>query len=148
MGLGQIEKALRTIAGRLEAMERQPALTLTPASFRTEIDSVAHGAVSSISRPFIEAVQEARAAARPGPCRAATAGGFPQPGAIIDAADEADALDLRPGGWSPPIFRLVPGGHRTYYRLQNNGDTTWRLLKIKICRLSATSPGVMSLRSY
>ena len=62
--LGQMEKALRTIAGRLEAVERQPALTLTPARFRTEIDSVAHGAVSTISRPFIEAVQEARAAAR------------------------------------------------------------------------------------
>ena len=59
-----MEKALRTIAGRLEAVERQPALTLTPARFRTEIDSVAHGAVSTISRPFIEAVQEARAAAR------------------------------------------------------------------------------------
>jgi hypothetical protein len=62
--LGQMEKALRAIAGRLEAVERQPALTLTPARFRTEIDSVAHGAVSAISRPFIEAVQEARAAAR------------------------------------------------------------------------------------
>jgi len=62
--LGQMEKALWTIAGRLEAVERQPALTLTPARFRTEIDSVAHGAVSAINRPFIEAVQEARAAAR------------------------------------------------------------------------------------
>ena len=39
--LGQMEKALQAIAGRLEAIERQPALTLTPARFRTEIDSVA-----------------------------------------------------------------------------------------------------------
>jgi hypothetical protein len=62
--LGQMEKALQAIAGRLEAVEQQPALTLTPARFRTEIDSVAHDAVSTISRPFIEAVQEARAAAR------------------------------------------------------------------------------------
>jgi hypothetical protein len=62
--LGQMEKALQAIAGRLEAVEQQPALTLTPARFRTEIDSVAHGAVSTISRPFIEAVQEVRAAAR------------------------------------------------------------------------------------
>jgi len=62
--LGQMEKALQAIAGRLEAVERQPALTLTPARFRDEIDSIAHGAVSAISRPFIEAVQEARAAAR------------------------------------------------------------------------------------
>jgi hypothetical protein len=62
--LGQMEKALQVIAGRLEAIERQPALTLTPARFRTEIDSVASGAVSVISRLFIEAVQEARAAAR------------------------------------------------------------------------------------
>jgi Family of unknown function (DUF6118) len=62
--LGQMEQALQAIAARLEAVERQPALTLTPARFRTEIDSVASGAVSTISRPFIEAVQEARAAAR------------------------------------------------------------------------------------
>ena len=62
--LGQMEKALQAIAGRLEALEGQPALTLTPARFRAEIDSVAHGAVSAISRPFIEAVQEARAAAQ------------------------------------------------------------------------------------
>jgi hypothetical protein len=63
--LGQMEKALQAIAGRLEALERQPALTLTPARFRTEIDSVASGAVSTISRPFIDkAVQEARAATR------------------------------------------------------------------------------------
>ena len=61
--LGQMEKALQAIAGRLEALEGQPALTLTPARFRSEIDSVASGAVSAISRPFIEAVQEARAAA-------------------------------------------------------------------------------------
>jgi hypothetical protein len=59
-----MEKALQAIAVRLEMVEQQPALTLTPARFRTEIDSVAHGAVSTISRPFVEAVQEARAAAR------------------------------------------------------------------------------------
>ena len=62
--LGQMEQALQAIAGRLETVERQPALTLTPARFRSEIDSVASGAVSAISRPFIEAVKEARAAAR------------------------------------------------------------------------------------
>jgi hypothetical protein len=62
--LGQMEQALQAIAVRLEVVEQQPALTLTPARFRTEIDSVAHGAVNTISRPFIEAVQEARAAAR------------------------------------------------------------------------------------
>jgi hypothetical protein len=62
--LGQMEKALQAIAGRLEAVERQPALTLMPARFRTGIDTVADGAVSTISRPFIEAVQEVRAAAR------------------------------------------------------------------------------------
>ena len=62
--LGKMEQALQVIAGRLEAVERQPALTLTPASFRAEIDAVAQGAVSVVSRPFTDAVQEARAAAR------------------------------------------------------------------------------------
>ena len=62
--LGKMEQALQVIAGRLEAVERQPALTLTPASFRAEIDAVAQGAVSVVSRPFADAVQEARAAAR------------------------------------------------------------------------------------
>ncbi len=71
--LGKMEQALQVIAGRLEAVERQPALTLTPASFRAEIDAVAQGAVSVVSRPFADAVQEARAAAAfwrrlPGTC--------------------------------------------------------------------------------
>jgi hypothetical protein len=62
--LGTMEKALRTIAVRMEAVERQPALTLTPASFRTEIDSVARSVAGTASQPFADAVQEVRFAAR------------------------------------------------------------------------------------
>jgi hypothetical protein len=62
--LGQMEKALQAIAGRLEAVERQPALRLTPASFGREIDSVALSVVGTASRPFADAVQEVRGAAR------------------------------------------------------------------------------------
>jgi hypothetical protein len=62
--LGKMEKALQAIAGRLETVEQQPALRLTPASFRTEIDSVALSVVGTASRPFAEAVQEVRGVAR------------------------------------------------------------------------------------
>jgi hypothetical protein len=62
--LGKMEKALQAIAGRLEAVERQPALRLTPASFRSEIDNVALSVVGAASRPFADAVQEVRGAAR------------------------------------------------------------------------------------
>jgi len=62
--LGIMEKALQAIAGRLEAVERQPALRLTPASFRSEIDNVALSVVGTVSRPFADAVQEVRGAAR------------------------------------------------------------------------------------
>jgi hypothetical protein len=61
--LGKMEKALQVIAGRLEAVESHPAMTLTPASFRTEINTVARSVVSTVSQPFAEAVQETRAAA-------------------------------------------------------------------------------------
>jgi hypothetical protein len=62
--LGQMEQALQAIAGRLEAVERQPALMLTPASFRMEIDTVARSAVSVVSRPVADAVQAVQSAAR------------------------------------------------------------------------------------
>ena len=62
--LGKMEKALQAIAGRLDAVERQPALTLTPASFRAEIDRVALSVVDTVSRPFADAVQDVRGAAR------------------------------------------------------------------------------------
>ncbi len=62
--LGKMEKALQAIAGRLEAVERQPALRLTPASFCTEIDNVALSVAGAASRPFADAVQEVRGAAR------------------------------------------------------------------------------------
>ncbi len=62
--LGKMEKALQAIAGRLEAVERQPALRLTPASFRSEIDNVALSVVGAAGRPFADAVQEVRGAAR------------------------------------------------------------------------------------
>jgi hypothetical protein len=57
--LGKMEKVLQAIVGRLEVVERQPALRLTPASFRTEIDSVALSVVGTASRPFAEAVRGA-----------------------------------------------------------------------------------------
>ena len=62
--LGKMEQALRVIARRLEAVERQPALTLTPASFRTEIDAVSRAAASSASRPFVDAVHQVQSAGR------------------------------------------------------------------------------------
>src|SRR4051794_27438739 len=49
--LGKMEQALQVIARRLEAVECQPALTLTPARFRAEIDAVARSAVNVVSRP-------------------------------------------------------------------------------------------------
>jgi hypothetical protein len=45
-------------------VERQPALRLTPASFCTEIDNVALSVAGAASRPFADAVQEVRGAAR------------------------------------------------------------------------------------
>jgi len=62
--LGKMEKALQAIAGRLDRMERAPALAMTPASFRTEIDSVAFSVVATASQPFAEAVKEVRGVAR------------------------------------------------------------------------------------
>jgi hypothetical protein len=62
--LGKMEQALQAIAERLEAVERQPALMLTPASFRTEIDAVSRAAASNVSRPFTDAVHQVQSVAR------------------------------------------------------------------------------------
>jgi Family of unknown function (DUF6118) len=62
--LGKMEQALQAIAERLEAVRRQPALTLTPASFRTEIDAVSRAAASNVSRPFTDAVHQIQSVAR------------------------------------------------------------------------------------
>jgi hypothetical protein len=60
--LGKMEMALQTIAKRLEAVERQPVLTLTPARFRAEMDAVAQSAVSFVSRPLGDIALETRIA--------------------------------------------------------------------------------------
>ena len=62
--LGRMEQALRVIAGRLEAVERQPALRLTPASFQGELDAAARAAATAVSQPLVEAAREAKAATR------------------------------------------------------------------------------------
>jgi len=51
--LSKMEQALQVVGGRLEAVERQPTRTFTPAGLRAEIDAVACSAVSVASRPFI-----------------------------------------------------------------------------------------------
>ncbi len=56
--LGKMEKALQTIAGRLEAVERQPALSLTPGSFRVQIEAVAQSAVTILNRPIVTALSD------------------------------------------------------------------------------------------
>ena len=61
--LGKMEKALQAIAGRLEAVERQPALKLTPASFRDELGMTAQDAAIAVSRPFLAAANQVHAAA-------------------------------------------------------------------------------------
>ena len=62
--LGKMEQALQAIAGRLEAVERQPALTLTPASFRTEIETVARVVAGTVSLPFVDAVHRMQSVTR------------------------------------------------------------------------------------
>ena len=45
-------------------MERQPALTLTPASFRAEIDTVTRVAAGTVSLPFVDAVHRMQSVTR------------------------------------------------------------------------------------
>ena len=51
--LGKMEKALQAIAVRLEAVERQPALRLTPASFKAELDTTVQDAAIAVSGPLL-----------------------------------------------------------------------------------------------
>jgi Family of unknown function (DUF6118) len=56
-----MEKALQAIAGRLDAVERQPALQMTPAGYRMEVQALAQDTASMASRPFVEILQQASA---------------------------------------------------------------------------------------
>lgn len=47
--LGRMEKALGTIAGRLEAVEQQPALQMTTAKLAVELDAAARDAARTVS---------------------------------------------------------------------------------------------------
>lgn len=60
--LGQMQKALENVAARLEAIERQPALQMTGASLRGEIDAGARSATHIISGSLAGAVNEMRSA--------------------------------------------------------------------------------------
>jgi hypothetical protein len=62
--LGKMERALQAIAERPGAVERQPALTLTPASFRAEIETVARVAAGTVSLPFVDAVHRMQSVTR------------------------------------------------------------------------------------
>jgi hypothetical protein len=62
--LGKMEQALQGIAGRLATLEGHPAMTLTPASFRTEIDTVARIAVSTVGRSLADAVHDVQIVTR------------------------------------------------------------------------------------
>ncbi len=60
--LGKMEKALGVIAGRLEAVERQPAMQMTGASLRAELDTAAQDAASTMIGSLAGAANELRSA--------------------------------------------------------------------------------------
>lgn len=60
--LGKMEKALGIIAGRLEAVERQPALQMTAARLGAELDMAAQAAASSMTGSLTGVVNEMRSA--------------------------------------------------------------------------------------
>ncbi len=58
--LGAMQKALGVIAGRLEAVERQPALQVTGASLGAELNAAARGATQTLSGSVSGVVSEMR----------------------------------------------------------------------------------------
>lgn len=62
--LGVIARELKAVGGRLDDIEAHPALTMTPTSYRAEIEAVARGAVTVVSRPFVDSLHQAQTATR------------------------------------------------------------------------------------
>ena len=58
--LGRMEKALGVVAGRLEAVERQPALQVTGASLGSELNAAARSATNTLSGSVNGVVSEMR----------------------------------------------------------------------------------------
>lgn len=62
--LGRMEQALQTTAARLQAIERTPVLSMTPATLGADIDQVAQATVGVVSQPFRQGTAELRSTAR------------------------------------------------------------------------------------
>lgn len=58
--LGAMAKELKAIAGWLAALERAPAMTMTPASYEAEIAGMAQNAARTVSQPFMATLDQAR----------------------------------------------------------------------------------------
>ncbi len=61
--LGAIAKELKAVTALLDGIERHPALKMTPASYRAEIEAVARSTAAVASRPFVDSLRDAQAAA-------------------------------------------------------------------------------------
>lgn len=62
--LGAIAKELQVVTARLQAIERTPVLSMTPASLGADIDQVAQTTVSVVSQPFLHGLTELRGTTR------------------------------------------------------------------------------------
>jgi len=62
--LGAIAKELKAVSTRLDGIERHPALKMTPASYRAEIEAVARATATAASRPFVDSLHDAQIATR------------------------------------------------------------------------------------
>ncbi len=62
--LGRMEQALQTTAARLQAIERTPVLSMTPATLGADIDQVAQATVSVVSQPFRQGMAELHSTVR------------------------------------------------------------------------------------
>ena len=62
--LGAMAKELKAVSARLDGIERHPALRMTPASYRAEIEAVARETATVASRPYADSLRDAQAITR------------------------------------------------------------------------------------
>ena len=62
--LGAMAKELKTVSARLDGIEQHPALRMTPASYRREIEALAQSTATVASRPYADSLRDAQAVTR------------------------------------------------------------------------------------
>ena len=121
--LGAMAKELKAVSARLDGIEQHPALRMTPASYRREIEALARSTATVASRPYADSLRDAQAVTRQLEALA---------GRVRDRREQQRSLAIAAGFgvvggvllWLL-LVELLPGGAGTWLAARPFGGSRW-----------------------